>query len=269
MRFPISVTNVIHCTKMLMPLSMTQENLSRILSQEVLKNEEVEKELESLLKDRWLLEKFLSSKPVEDLKEPALDKHRRELWAKYAVHPRETKEIALKELEGSLKGRAVDLGSGNGDFSIDAIKRGWEVTAVDSSSAALEILKKRVEEEDLPQEQKARFSCAHQKIEDFTFPDSVRLIYANDSLPYVSPKHVQDVIKRVHFALEKDGVFIGNFFTAPQTKEAEENSRRRGTWFANKPMMQTLLSDFVIKHLSVKGSGNLLEADIEFVASKF
>jgi len=71
MRFPISPINISHCTKMLMSPSITQENL---------------------LQDRWLL---------EDLKEPALDKHRRELWAVYAVHPRETKKIAVSECKKS------------------------------------------------------------------------------------------------------------------------------------------------------------------------
>src|SRR5437763_6733216 len=80
--------------------------------------------------------------------------------------PRRTLVEALARFAPPASPRfAVDLGCGDGRDTIELLRRGWSVLAIDAESAAIERLQSRA---DLPHG--ARLSCLCQPFEDATWP---------------------------------------------------------------------------------------------------
>ena len=64
--------------------------------------------------------------------------------------PRETLMEALSRFDKEeAVGRAVDLGCGNGRDTIEILRRGWSVLAIDAQASAIETLKNRPELDEL------------------------------------------------------------------------------------------------------------------------
>jgi len=61
-------------------------------------------------------------------------------------HPKEPSPLLRKAIENLKPGRALDLASGAGRHAILLAERGWQVTAVDSARAGIEILQQRARE---------------------------------------------------------------------------------------------------------------------------
>lgn len=97
-------------------------------------------------------------------------------------------------------GHILDLGCGSGRDSVEFIKRGYKITAVDGSkelaSAASKIIGQQV-------------ICS--KFEDLKLTETFDGIWASASLLHVNKNEIVDVIKNVSSNLKPNGVFYMSF----------------------------------------------------------
>lgn len=103
-------------------------------------------------------------------------------------------------------GKAVDLGCGSGRDTIEILRRGWPVFAVDAEPAAIEKLLSR---SDLPDN--SRIETLVSRYEDMTLP-SCELVNAGFSLPLCPPDSFPDVWKKIVDALTTGGRFSGQLY---------------------------------------------------------
>ncbi|MDX6295015.1 MAG: hypothetical protein QOH50_4090 [Kribbellaceae bacterium] len=100
-------------------------------------------------------------------------------------------------------GRAVDLGCGAGNESLDLLRRGWQVLAVDSSEAAIGTLLARAGELADLSTQAAELWTAELHSSD--------LVYAGFSLFFAPPNKYAGAWARVSAAIAPGGRFAGHF----------------------------------------------------------
>jgi tellurite methyltransferase len=127
-------------------------------------------------------------------------------WARYydaaGAEPRET---LLTALEGfAAPGVAVDLGCGTGRDTLELLRRGWRVVAIDSEPEAIKRLRAKVGDEERLQTQVARY-------EDAALP-SCDLVNASWSLPFCAAEVFGVVWERTVDSLRPGGRFCGQLF---------------------------------------------------------
>src|SRR5690242_4070197 len=121
--------------------------------------------------------------------------------------PRRTLLEALARFAPSTAPRAaVDLGCGDGRDTIELLRRGWSVLAIDAEPTAIERLQKR---RDLPEG--ARLSCLCQRFEAATWP-SADLVNASFSLPFCPPDRFPGLWERIVASLKPGGRFAGQLY---------------------------------------------------------
>ncbi len=138
---------------------------------------------------------------------------RTEDWRQYYQRtgrrqPRETLLDALSRFESENRlGQAVDLGCGGGRDTIEILRRGWSVLAVDAQAAAMEALLARPELAEFgsrPETQIARF-------EEACWPPA-DLINSSFALPLCPKADFLVVWQRIHDSLTPGGRFSGQLF---------------------------------------------------------
>ncbi len=117
--------------------------------------------------------------------------------------PRETLIFALDRFD--QEGRdpaslaAVDLGSGSGRDTVEILRRGWSVLAIDAELAAIEALKARP---DLPPD--ARLSTMVHRFETAKWP-AVDLVNSSFALPLCPPDTFPEMWRRIQDSLHPGG----------------------------------------------------------------
>jgi len=177
----------------------------------------------------------------------------REYWGGYAHRPfyeppenvdypeHLTQALRSFKKENIEPGVAVELGSGNTSIVTLLLKRGWTVVAVDNSRKALECLKQRISETAPEYSNNVRLVCG--KMENFTFPEGVKLIIARNSLIFCDPKKIVDVWDRAYKSLAPGGRIVGNFFPHPLISRVEaEATKAMGQWFTEETVVRGLLN---------------------------
>ncbi len=132
----------------------------------------------------------------------------REYYDRTAGRPaRPTLLHALAGFAG-MPGRrsAVDLGCGDGRDTIELLRRGWLVLAIDAESAAIERLKARP---DLPPAADLQTICG--RIEDSAWP-AVDLVNASFVLPLCPPERFPELWTRILASLKPGGRFAGQLY---------------------------------------------------------
>jgi SAM-dependent methyltransferase len=132
-----------------------------------------------------------------------------ERWKKYyeAIGEREARDTLLKALEmfdHAQNLSAIDIGCGNGIDTVELLKRGWKVFAVDKEIHAIELIRKRVISDNL--------QTSVRNFEDMTLPTNIDLINASYSLPFCHPDKFREVWTKITLALKPGGYFTGHFF---------------------------------------------------------
>lgn len=101
---------------------------------------------------------------------------------------------------------AIDLGCGEGRDTLELLRRGWRVHAIDSHPQAFDLLLPRV-----PTEHRDRLSARVAAFESVELPPA-RLVNASFSLPFCEPAHFDALWSRIIAAIEPGGRFAGQLF---------------------------------------------------------
>jgi len=100
-------------------------------------------------------------------------------------------------------GEALDVGAGAGRDSAYLLEHGWRVTAVDSSPAAVKLLRGLAPDD--------RLTVVHSTAQDFE-PKTYDLVNAQFSLPFVPPAHFEATVARLQQSVRRGGVMAVTFF---------------------------------------------------------
>jgi tellurite methyltransferase len=122
----------------------------------------------------------------------------------------------LAYARGSVGGRevfAVDLGCGEGRDTLELVRRGWRVLAIDSSPEALARLEANVAQVGRGQDGAAAavLETRLAAFEDTPMP-AADLINASFSIPHCSPEDFPRIWERIVGAIRPGGRFAGQFF---------------------------------------------------------
>jgi tellurite methyltransferase len=127
-------------------------------------------------------------------------------WAQYydAVgdEPRDTLLAAVDRF--AAPGMAVDLGCGTGRDTVELLRRGWQVVAIDSQAEAIRRVRDAAGDD-------ARLATQVAVYEDAALPEC-DLVNASWSLPFCRPEVFDVVWERIVDSLRPDGRFAGQLF---------------------------------------------------------
>lgn len=125
-----------------------------------------------------------------------------------ALQPAGTLMKALEKFDHECfkPGIAIDLGSGSGIDSLELLRSGWDVIAIDKEASAHELLIKQ-----LPSEYSNRIKTVVAAFEVLQLPDA-DLINATFSLPFCNKLDFARFWERLVDAIKPGGRFAGQFF---------------------------------------------------------
>jgi SAM-dependent methyltransferase len=133
-------------------------------------------------------------------------------WATYYEKlrerpPRRTLLAALDRFgPGSAGALAVDLGCGDGRDTIEMLRRGWRVVAVDSEPEAL----RRLQARPLPEGSEVTPILA--RFEEVPMPIGLSLVNSSFAMPLCEPEAFHRLWERIREALPTDGRFSGQWY---------------------------------------------------------
>jgi SAM-dependent methyltransferase len=135
----------------------------------------------------------------------------RACWERYyeALEGRPPRPLFLESLPLLPAHRpvlAVDLGSGDGTETIELLRLGWTVLAVDENPDAGTRL-----EASLAAGTRARLTIATTSFEELVLP-RCDLVHAGMSLPFCEPQHFDSLWRRIVLAIRPGGWFVGHLF---------------------------------------------------------
>lgn len=111
---------------------------------------------------------------------------------------------------------AIDLGCGSGTDTIELLRRGWRVLAIDAHPAALESLLELV-----PSDLGALLECKQAAFEAMEPLPPADLVNAAASLPFCRPESFDGLWSRTVDAVRPGGRFSGHFFGEHDTWAAQ------------------------------------------------
>ncbi len=162
-------------------------------------------------------------------------------WRRYyeaaGDEPRQTLRDAADRFEGP--GFAVDLGCGTGRDTLELLRRGWSVLAIDAEAEAIARLRTRSDGDERLRVQTARF-------EDARWPDAL-LVTSSFALPFCPPARFAAVWSRIVGSLPPGGRFCGQLFGVHDDWAGEEAGSMT---FHERAQVERLLADFVLERLS-------------------
>lgn len=136
-------------------------------------------------------------------------------WSEYyraaaGAAPRAPLVAALARFDAepapALPRLAIDLGSGGGTDTVELLRRGWRVIAIDATPQAMQVL---LERPDLLGRE--RLETVVGLLESTTWP-TAGLVNASLVLPFLPPNAVAATWERIVGSLEAGGRFAGHFF---------------------------------------------------------
>ncbi|MBM3517656.1 MAG: class I SAM-dependent methyltransferase [Alphaproteobacteria bacterium] len=176
-------------------------------------------------------------------------------WAAYyadnaARPPRPTLLAALERFEAERAGAeplAVDLGCGGGRDTIELLRRGWRVVAIDAEAEAISALRARP---DLPPEALARGRLVTQVAPFWAaeWPPAL-LANASFSLPQCPPAQFPAVWQRIWQRLLPGGRFAGQLYGPRDTWAAAPRPGREPIAHFTRAALDALLAGTVVEML--------------------
>ncbi len=104
------------------------------------------------------------------------------------------------------KRSAIEIGFGAGTDTLELLRRGWQVLAIDQERTALDFLSRRV-----PPRQRKSLTLQAAPMEGLSLPQT-DLIYASFSLPFCAPEEFPRLWATIRRALVPGGHFAGQLF---------------------------------------------------------
>jgi tellurite methyltransferase len=141
--------------------------------------------------------------------EPPQSQNFEEKWPKYyeAVTgrpPRPTLLAALERFETA--GFAVDLGCGEGRDTVELLRRGWQVLAIDGNAEAFERMLARTDLQNIE-----NLATLVAKFDQASWPET-DLINASFTLPFCPPDYFPELWQKIIKSLRPGGRFCGQLF---------------------------------------------------------
>jgi tellurite methyltransferase len=125
--------------------------------------------------------------------------------------PRETLLAALERFDDESSGAnsrfAVDLGCGEGRDTVELLRRGWHVLAIDGQAEAIARLRVRPDID--PVRLEKQFASQIVRFEDMILPAFVDLVNASFSLPFCPPGRFPISWQKIVASLKLGGRFCG------------------------------------------------------------
>lgn len=134
--------------------------------------------------------------------------------------PRDTLIKALQQFE--IPGIAVDLGCGEGRDTVELLRQGWQVIAVDAQREGIDRLRRRSEAD------AGHLQTRITRFETYHFPENVDLINASFSIPFCHPREFLKLWRKIVAALPSGGYFCGHLF-------GDRDSWAANPWLSGKP----------------------------------
>jgi tellurite methyltransferase len=136
--------------------------------------------------------------------------------------PRELLLRALDHVSWETRTRrprtAIDLGCGAGNDTLELLRQGWRVLAIDAQPSALKLLHRRVPKAWLP-----RLTLLVAPMEGLSLPRA-DLVYSSFALPFCSPDRFDSLWGSLRRALAPGGHVAGQLFGD------------RDEWFGSRPL---------------------------------
>jgi len=124
--------------------------------------------------------------------------------------PRDTLIAALALFDGEnysdKKLFAVDLGCGEGRDTIELLRRGWQVLAIDGNEEAIARMLAR------PDINSKLLTTQTMRFEELVLPAGLDLVNASFSLPFCPPEQFPDLWEKIVTSLKPGGRFCGQLF---------------------------------------------------------
>ena len=167
--------------------------------------------------------------------------------------PRENLVRALKMFASEWRPRetktALDIGAGAGNETRHLLSMGWNVIAVDPAKVATDAIRQTVAQlkEQQPETSLGELTCHTSGIQDVPLqPNSIDLINASYSLPFVPQGEITEVWQECAAALRPGGVFTGQFFGPNH----EWRDRKGMSFFSVRQLFERCFTaDFEVRYL--------------------
>lgn len=139
---------------------------------------------------------------------------------------------------------AIDIGCGTGRDTLELLRRGWRVLALDGVSSAIQRMLDRPEF--APFRDDDRLDPRIVAFEDMSLPPC-ELINVSYTLPFCSPAQFKALWPKIVKSIRRGGRFAGQFF-GEQDDWANLPDRTHHT----RDTIETLLNDFDIEHFETE-----------------
>jgi tellurite methyltransferase len=157
--------------------------------------------------------------------------------------PHTTLTKALDSFAEAGSGRlAIDLGCGSGRDSLELLRRGWRVLAIDREEKGLKLLREKVRQEHYSG---LEIHCA--AFEDLQTLPECTLVNASFSLPFCAPTHFEKLWQLIVTAIKPGGRFVGTFFGTKDSWAQPEKQQLKT--FHSREQLEKLLEAFEIEDL--------------------
>jgi len=170
--------------------------------------------------------------------------------------------VLEKFIKSFPKGKALDLGAGQGRNSIFLAKKGFKVEAIDKDYKSLEICSNSAKNK------KLKIKIIKSDIRKFDFKkNKYSLVVSVASLDFLKKKEIEIIIKKIRESLIKNGIIFLFVFSVKdplykkikkiELKEIEENTfylpkYKTYRHFFTKKEIHEILQEFKIIHLKQK-----------------
>lgn len=160
--------------------------------------------------------------------------------------PRHTLITALENFEAENRENsnklpqrfAVDLGCGEGRDTVELLRRGWRVLAIDGEQEGIERLWQRTDID------KSNLTAKVMRFEDLQLPQNIDLINASFCLPFCPPQHFPHLWKQIVNSLRSSSRFCGQLFGERDSWTIEPNLS-----YYTRQQVEALIEPFTIEML--------------------
>lgn len=171
---------------------------------------------------------------------------------RYYLVPHEAFNRVIKHLEHYELKKVLDLGCGSGRHVVALSEKGFKVTGIDWSPAAIDLAQKWLLSKKLPGH--AYIADLHEELK-FVQKSSFDSVWGISSLQYSNEEQFAKTIKEIHRILKTGGLFFGVF---PTEESIIKELNDEQIFFEEKALKELLEKTFRILELSKDKDKNIV-----------